>query len=198
MTEPDSVERDRLALPSLITGLLGFLGITAVLGVVFGITALLRTKEIGQAGRGMAIGGIVAGAAWIVVLPLVAFFVQLSALSSSNAPIVALEVDNCYDTARPGADAVRVPCDGAHDGVVMDAYSIPLPAYPGEGAAQAAAQRGCEDRLAGMFGGHGVELPPGLKIVGYAPDEATWVAGKPVAVCGLESRSGPLVGPFPR
>ncbi|HEY3479695.1 MAG TPA: DUF4190 domain-containing protein [Streptomyces sp.] len=197
MTEPDSVKRDSLALPSLITGLLGFLGVTALLGLVFGIIALVRTKSIGQSGRGMAIGGIVASTVWIIALPLVSALLLITALRASNTPIALLQIDNCYNTARPGVDAVRVPCDGHHDGVVTDAYTMPQPAYPGERVAKAEAQRGCEDRLATMYGGQAAELPPGLEIVGYAPDEAAWVAGSPVAVCGLEPRSGTLFGPLP-
>ncbi|MCR6488828.1 DUF4190 domain-containing protein [Amycolatopsis sp. OK19-0408] len=195
MTEPDDVKRDSLAMPALITGLLGFLGITAALGLVFGTIALVRTREIGQAGRGLAIGGIVAAAAWIAVLSSLPFLLFTgSVLSASNAPIAVLEVDNCYNTARPGADAARVPCEGEHDGVVLDAYTMTKVAYPGERVARADAQRGCEDRLASRFTG---ELPPDLEIVGYPPTEASWIAGKQLAVCGLQSRSGPLFGPLP-
>src|SRR6185295_6684857 len=73
MTEPETAvpaERDGLAVPALVTGVLGFLGITAVLGLVFGITALVRIHRTGERGRGLAIGGIAASVVWITVLPL--------------------------------------------------------------------------------------------------------------------------------
>src|SRR2546430_17461175 len=65
MTEPEPappVKRDGFAVPSLLTGVLGFFGVTAVLGVVFGIVTLVRTRRTGERGRGLAIGGVVARA----------------------------------------------------------------------------------------------------------------------------------------
>jgi hypothetical protein len=201
MTEPDvvpPVKRDGFAVPSLVAGLLGFFGLTAVLGLVFGIVTLVRTRRTGERGRGLAIGGIVAGAVWLVALPVAAVLVLGSLLTSSNAPIAALEVENCYDTARPGRDATRVPCAGEHDGVVLDAFTMPGTAYPGDREAKTEVQRGCEDRMANMFGGLGAEVPPSLVVVGYAPDEGAWAAGTRIGVCGLQLGAGKLVGPLPR
>lgn len=200
MTEPHvapPVKRDGFAVPSLVTGLLGFFGLTAVLGLVFGIVTLVRTRRTGEGGRGLAIGGIVAGAVWLVALPIAGVLVLGSLLSSSNAPIAALEVENCYDTARPGRDAVRVPCAGEHDGEVLDAFTMSGTAYPGDRDARAQVQQSCEERMAGMFGGLGAEVPPSLTVVGYAPDEGAWSAGSRIGVCGLQSRVGKLTGPLP-
>ena len=204
MTEPDTappVKRDGFAVPSLITGLLGFFGITAVLGLVFGIVTLVRTRRTGERGRGLAIGGIVAGAVWLVALPVAAVVLVGGLLSVSNAPIAALKVEDCYDTARPGRDAVRVPCAGAHDGVVLDAFTMadPETAYPGDREAQASVLSRCEVRLSSMFGGTGAgSMPAELVYAGYAPDEAAWAAGSRIAVCGAQLRSGQLVGPWRR
>ncbi|MFI5592552.1 DUF4190 domain-containing protein [Amycolatopsis sp. NPDC051758] len=204
MTEPETAvpaERDGLAVPALVTGVLGFLGITAVLGLVFGITALVRIHRTGERGRGLAIGGIAASVVWITVLPLAVFLLAISQVGSSNAPIAALQVGNCYNTARPGQDAVRVPCTEEHDGEVLDAFTVADPqlSYPGSRDARASAQSSCESRLANMFGGRGAgRLPGELQLVGYPPDEAAWAAGSRLAVCGLEPRTGRLTGPLNR
>jgi hypothetical protein len=206
MTEPElepvaPAKRDGLAMPSLITGVLGFLGVTAVLGLVFGITALVRIHRTGERGRGLAIGGIAASVVWVTVLPLAAFLLAISQIGASDAPIAALQVGNCYNTARPGQDAVRVPCTEEHDGEVLDAFTVadPQTSYPGSRDAKASAQSSCESRLANMFGGLGAgRLPAGLELVGYPPGEDAWAAGNRLAVCGLEPRTGRLTGPLPR
>ncbi|WP_103351992.1 DUF4190 domain-containing protein [Amycolatopsis sp. CA-128772] len=192
-------KRDGYATASLVTGVLGCFGVTAVLGMVFGIAALARIRRTGDRGRAWAIGGIAAGVAWAVALPIVSTVWFFAALSASNAPIAAMEVENCYDKAFPGRDAVRVPCAGEHDGVVFDAFTVASPQtpYPGDPEAAAEVDRSCQDRLSTRFGG-GFEIPQSLVLVGYAPDEQAWSAGARIGTCGLEGRSGRLTGPLPR
>ncbi|MEV6829398.1 DUF4190 domain-containing protein [Amycolatopsis sp. NPDC051102] len=196
---PGPAKRDGFAVASLITGVLGFFGITALLGVVFGIVALVRIHRTGERGRGLAIGGIAAGLVWAIALPVAAVLVLVRLLSFSNAPIAAMQVENCYDLGRLGTDAVRVPCAGEHDGVVLDAFTIagPETPYPGDREATAGVNRSCQTRSDTLFGG-AYEIPPGLVLVGYAPDEKAWKAGARIGTCGLEARAGRLTGPLPR
>ncbi|MEU8635908.1 hypothetical protein AB0C38_27415 [Amycolatopsis sp. NPDC048633] len=70
------------------------------------------------------------------------------------------------------------------------------PVYPGDPGAQAEVQQSCAERMAGMFGGLGVEVPPSLVVVGYAPDEGAWAAGSRIGVCGLQSRVVKLTDPL--
>lgn len=60
-----------LAIAGFVLGLLGFVGITAILGIVLGSVALSGMRRTAQGGRGLAIAGIVLGSCWI------AFFVIL-------------------------------------------------------------------------------------------------------------------------
>lgn len=197
MNEDVPAKRDGFAVASLITGVLGFFGVTAVLGVGFGIAALVRLHRTGGRGRGLAIGGIAAGVVWAIALPIAVFVLVAGLLSASNAPIAALEIDNCYNKARPGRDAVRVTCAGEHDGLVLDAFTMASPntPYPGEKQAAAAVERSCQDRLDTLFHGEdAVELPPEVVVVGYAPDEKAWAEGKRNATCGMQRRSGRIPG----
>lgn len=54
-----------LAIASLVTGILGFLFITPILAIVFGIIGLSQAKKRGQRGSGLATAGIVLGVLWI-------------------------------------------------------------------------------------------------------------------------------------
>jgi hypothetical protein len=60
-----------MAIAGFVLGLLGFAGITAILGIVFGSVALSRIRRTAQEGKGLAIAGIVLGSCWL------AFFVIL-------------------------------------------------------------------------------------------------------------------------
>jgi Domain of unknown function (DUF4190) len=54
-----------MAIAGFILGLLGIIGISAILGIVFGSVALGRIRRTGQSGRGLAIAGIVLGSCWL-------------------------------------------------------------------------------------------------------------------------------------
>jgi hypothetical protein len=60
--------RNRLAVASLVCGLLGFTGIGAIAGLIVGYMALKQIKASGQAGRGLAIAGIVLSALFLLGL----------------------------------------------------------------------------------------------------------------------------------
>ncbi|MBE8516345.1 DUF4190 domain-containing protein [Amycolatopsis sp. H6(2020)] len=202
MTEPETavpVRRDGLAVASLITGVLGFFGITAVLGVGFGIAALVRIHRTGERGRGLAVGGIAAGVVWAIALPVATVLVLAGLANGSNAPIAALQIHHCYNLASPGQDAVEAPCQGEYDGVVLDTFTMAglQTPYPGDRAAADGVLRSCRSRLDGMYGGSGTDwIPPGLKLAAFAPDERAWTAGERIGTCGLQTGGGRLSGPL--
>lgn len=59
-----------MAIASFVTSLAGtfvLCGVSGIVGIILGIVALNRSKELQDAGRGMAIAGIVIGAAQLVL-----------------------------------------------------------------------------------------------------------------------------------
>jgi hypothetical protein len=64
---PPSFGTNGLAIAGFVLGLLGFVGISAILGIVFGSVALSRIRTTGQGGRGLAIAGIVLGSCWLAL-----------------------------------------------------------------------------------------------------------------------------------
>ncbi|WP_280414177.1 DUF4190 domain-containing protein [Nocardia carnea] len=65
---PAQAGTNGLAIASLIASLVGIgCGIGAIAGIIMGVIALGQIRENGQQGRGMALGGIWVGVAWIVL-----------------------------------------------------------------------------------------------------------------------------------
>jgi hypothetical protein len=73
---------DGFAIASLVLGLLGFIGICAILGVVFGLVALNRIGTTRRGGRGMAIAGTVIGGIWLVITIIVVIAVYAGGANS--------------------------------------------------------------------------------------------------------------------
>lgn len=59
-----------MAIASLVLGICGFLCVTPFVGIGLGIAALMRIKQTGQSGKGMAIAGIILSSLWILLLIL--------------------------------------------------------------------------------------------------------------------------------
>jgi hypothetical protein len=73
---------DGFATAALVLGLLGFIGICAILGVVFGLVALNRIGTSGRGGRGMAIAGTVIGGVWLAITIIVVLAVSVAGAHS--------------------------------------------------------------------------------------------------------------------
>jgi hypothetical protein len=87
-----------MAIASLVSALAGLLCmIGSVLGVIFGIIALNQIKNTGQAGRGMALAGLIVGGI-TTVLALVFFFIVIIVGNTA-------EHERTYDS---GASAVII------------------------------------------------------------------------------------------
>jgi hypothetical protein len=140
--QPPPVQRaNRFAIASLVCGLVGGLGIGSVLGIAFGITALVQIKRRPQRGRGIAITGLV-----ISVLTLVvgAGLLTAALLSDSRDRAAGidrvstgrLEVGQCIRAVGDSTEVYSmpvVPCDQPHEAEIYHVFTVddgPFPGYP--------------------------------------------------------------------
>jgi hypothetical protein len=193
--------RNTFAVASLVLGILGVCGFSLVLGLIFGIVALVQIGRTNQTGRGMAIAGIVISLLWVGALTIgVIVLVNRAELLGTTPTIVGLKPGECY-TAPPAysLDATKVSCTVPHDGEAF--ATVPLKGYfegeyPGEDTLEGQAKAGCEAQRVAVFGAGYV--PPVEASVGvFYPDSKAWLAGKSAAVCTFQATSEQqLTGPL--
>lgn len=65
---PAVTNTNGLAIASLVSSVVGLLcGIGSLIGIILGVIALNQIKQTGQGGHGLAVAGIVVGAASMVI-----------------------------------------------------------------------------------------------------------------------------------
>jgi hypothetical protein len=73
-----------MAIASLVLGICGFFCVTPFVGLGLGIAALSRTSKTGQAGRGLAIAGIILSSLWIALFVLLTVIGNVDIHAGSN------------------------------------------------------------------------------------------------------------------
>ncbi|WP_329520011.1 DUF4190 domain-containing protein [Spirillospora sp. NBC_01491] len=133
---------NRFAIVALVTAIIG----GTVIAIGFGIAALVQIGRRGERGKGLAIGGIVAGTVW---LPLVVAGLALVAYDSARnmdrngsgditksgqTLIGMLKVGDCFDGSGKKSDRVVTarPCDERHHGEIVAKTRLPDGPFPGE------------------------------------------------------------------
>jgi hypothetical protein len=168
---------DGFAIAALV---LGLIPCTFFLGIVFGIISLVRIGRTHQRGRGLAIGGIVAGAAWIVAIVLIAVFVDLDEKNATD-----LKVGDCFD--KPTSLEVRTvhssDCDEPHNAEVFAIIDLPDGDFPGSAEVANEARQQCAPKFADFVG-----LEPGqsrLQLYYLVPTEDTWKQHQRFITCSV-------------
>lgn len=145
------------AIASLVLGICG--GI--FLAIIFGIIALVQLKSRTQKGKGLAIGGLCAAGAWVMVFAAIIVVVVLNwseperndageIVSSGSIGLNQLRAGDCVnglDESARDRDLTGVPCAQPHDGEVFAVFDLPPGAYPGDDVVDQRAHQGCIDRL---------------------------------------------------
>lgn len=196
-----------LATWALVLALLGFCGVTAVVGLILGIVALTRVKDGRGAGKGLAIGAVVVAAAWIVAgfvaFALLAVFGNSLAERDGDGRIVDagrvfladLRVGDCVEDVleeKRMRMVVGVPCAAPHQHEVFGSFELPDGPFPGQASVDQQSEARCFALLPAYIGGPA----RGLELVYFRPDEQGWEADREVLclVTTGTSRSGSLRG----
>ena len=111
---PAEAKTSGLAITSLVLGILGFCGITAVAGLILGIVALVKINRSGGrlSGQGLAIAGIcVSGFMLFVSIPIMAAM-TLPALAQAKQRAQQI---NCVNNMKQLALAVRIYASDHND-----------------------------------------------------------------------------------
>ncbi|WP_189081586.1 DUF4190 domain-containing protein [Mangrovihabitans endophyticus] len=156
---PPAAGTNGFAIASLILGILG----GVLLSVVFGVVALGQIRKRPQAGRGLAIGGLVASGCWVTATVVIVAVAALTAagesMTNDGTPSEAPQRDTVYVEDLKRGDCVNgldetaalqelsiVSCSSTHEAEVYLvsrlAYS---PSWPGAGAVQERAKQMCDD-----------------------------------------------------
>lgn len=213
---------DRTNPVSIVAIVLGFL--FPIGGIVAGAVALAQIKRTGEKGRGLALGGIIAGAVLTVLgfIAALAFvvFVLFGAGSDASDPFglsrdgevtiapdeqaavdpSVLSVGACLDSLPGGVIAAGnlVDCAAPHAFEIFAGFELPdAGAFPGDEAIQEAAFAGCEAAYPAYVGASYNDSTLNYYFVG--PTEQTWASGDREVSCLLfdpatELTTGSLAG----
>ncbi|WP_207556095.1 DUF4190 domain-containing protein [Intrasporangium flavum] len=151
-----------LAIAALCCGIAGFVPFASFVAVALGIVALSQLRRVVQAGRGMAIAGIVLGSLWI--LGILAFIVfAVASTPDRDASTGALNPDqqvglsdlvpgDCFDGLPTIDDAqlsevTSASCDQPHEAQVVASVTLPEGPWPGREDAALRAESMCSTSI---------------------------------------------------
>nr|WP_223243526.1 DUF4190 domain-containing protein [Streptomyces sp. CBMA123] len=194
------------------------LSLLSPVALVLGIVALLQIRRCGQRGRGMAVTGLVFGAAGTVLLSLAlgagdfgsardgrgGGYVQQPPAGSVRWS--ALKAGDCYNSSgmsgKPdenGDETVawvrRVACSEQHNGEVAGTAKVPDAGgpYPGAAVVRERAATLCRTVL-DDYALDQWAVPDGMDDVYLYPSAANWAVGERYVTCGFEDREDQHLG----
>jgi hypothetical protein len=179
-------------------------GLPGLLSVVFGAVSLSQIKKRGEKGTGLAVGGIAAAGAWLLVIALVAAAVAFSPgpgrdgsgeiTSGGRISTDDLSTGDCLADIPDGRRVLRVttvPCSEPHIAQVYATFVLPPTAWPGEEEVFAQADDVCIDRLTAFPAAFD---DPTVEVMYFHPTRASWRLGDREVVCVAEYTDGPRSG----
>jgi hypothetical protein len=177
------------AVASFVLGVCGGL----VLGVVFGIRALIQIGETRQKGKSLAIAGIALSVAWIAALVVAILSDHSGANRAADGTVTQqgtvlvldLHVGDCAQDPGTGRLTVVtvVPCDQPHTAQVVARADIADDAYPGDSTAAADAGTACADAVKVTV--DQAKVTDTMELVAAHPDAGAWDKGTRAATCLL-------------
>jgi Domain of unknown function (DUF4190)/Septum formation len=195
---PAASSTNGFAIAALVFGILG-----GLLGIVFGIVALVQIRRTGQKGTGLAVAGLVLSALWLLVLALgLGVFLVTAADRDDTGEIteggsvsaMSLQVGDCLNGLEEGGNVrslPAVPCAEPHEGEVYATFDLPDGDYPGETAIYEQAEADCNERLSSAA--PEAYEDPSVGLFYLYPLEQSWPDDREV-VCIAIATSGTTTG----
>ncbi|MEU5220302.1 DUF4190 domain-containing protein [Streptomyces sp. NPDC020807] len=195
-----------LAVGSFVTGLVCCL---PPLGLILGLFALPQIKKKGQAGKGLAITGIVLSAVSCLLVALGFATGAFGAIADEfeegldeaarTRSTFSLRTGQCFDdNGGPGADYSTdvevLDCDEPHRGEVSGSFRITgHDGWPGEKAIFQQADERC-DEIGFAYAMDSWAIPGELWISYYYPTDDSWRDGDRTVTCTFASDKKPVTG----
>jgi hypothetical protein len=189
--DPDAEPVSKLAILALVSGVVALVP----LAVGFGVAALVGIHRSGRRGRGMAIAGMLASAAWVIVVGAIVIvgvlthgFKKPVTIKYHESAVFKLQEGDCINS--PNGQVVAVlPCSSPHEAEVFATFTLPASAWPGTAAIATRASSGCSDRLTGYIN---PQLAISLTQSYVYPNKAAWTEGTRTVICEVRATSGQL------
>jgi hypothetical protein len=190
--QPPKPGTNGLAIASFILGLIGD---PLLLGVIFGIIALVQIRRRQQGGRGFAIAGLALSAVWIVVViaVIVGGGLSVSTNHSGGASrpgqvnIFSLRVGDCFQNPPPSQTALGVTdvsvvsCTTPHNAQAFAQFDATDSSYPGSPALIKESQHGCQTRIKGNLDKSKLTSTMSLRFL--FPEAQSWANGRRTITC---------------
>jgi hypothetical protein len=159
---------------------LSILGV-GLLGLIFGIIALGKTKAGGQRGRGIAIAGIVISVLGSLIWVAIIVAAIMSPTHSTSA--LSAKVGDCWADVPSGIHVSRVnttSCDRPHSAEVVGVLTMPDGSFPADSVFRDYKQK-CSDALASYSSTAMDDSNVSLSVM--PPSEESWKTGDRDMVC---------------
>jgi hypothetical protein len=175
-----------------------------VLSVIFGIVALVQLKDRPQAGKGLAVAGLVISGVWIAGFAvLIVVLLNVSAdrtpqgtlASPGRISVDDLRVGDCANGLQESQFVTSVdgvPCSSQHEGEVFAAFTLPAGTYPGADEVRRQAEDGCAWRF-DVYASDAENLD-GLELFYLYPSSSSWGRGSRTVTCVATDPTGGRIG----
>jgi len=178
-----------------------------LLGLVFGIVALVQIKRTGQRGRGMAIAGVTISSLYLVAIVVAVAIVGITSASRNasgqiddpgSVSVNGLKPGDCLERLPAGVVATvdAVPCSSPHHAEVYATFKLTGSTYPGDQVVDTQSESGCQSYLS-VYSASASD-DEALTIYYFAPNSSSWRTGDRQVICVASDdthlRSGSIKG----
>jgi hypothetical protein len=187
---------DGFSIAALVTGI----ACTGPVAFTLGAIGLHRTGSRRTGGRGLAVAGLVLGAAQMALGGVAAASIGVgaatAALTERTVAIDDLAVGDCFATGADGGlegTVERTDCADRHDGELLTVVDLGSGEYPGAGYLEGYADQTCADDAAAAVDRAGLD-PDVFEYGYYYPLAQNWSAGSHVLQCTIHGWDADLTG----